>query len=269
VHILSSKLVIPIAAIIVGVLFWFRPGGVEGPRAEPAAMMGKTFDHSGLTTVLSKVVSPTGAVDYGALATAPADLDRYLGQLAATSPKSAPQLFRTNDDRLAYYLNAYNAFVLAAVRDHCPLNDVQSVYFGGGFFWRLSFVMGREEVTLSDLEAERIRGVMQRNPEVHLALVKGARGFPPLGQTAFEPARLQAQLQALAARTAKDPRFVSREGDVLRLSALFEWYKSDFGDTLTWIARHAPQMAKDKPAVESVPFDWALNGTCGRSPPDG
>lgn len=262
-QILSSKLLIPIAAVIAVVLFWFRPGGVEGPRVELVPMSGKSFDHSGLTTVLSAVVAPDGTVDYGKLQADRGPLDRYLGQLAAKGPKNAPQLFRTNDDRLAYYLNAYNAFVLAAIRDHCPLDSVQTPYFEGGFFWRLSFVMGREELTLNDLEGERIRGVTQQAPEVHMALVKGARGFPGLGKTAYEPATLKAQLKTLGEKTAKDPRYVSREGDTLHLSALFEWYKADFGDAKTWIGQHAPDVVKGTNAIETKPFDWKLNGTCG------
>lgn len=262
-QILSSKLLIPIAVVIATVLFWFRPGGIEGPRVELVAMSGKTFDHSGLTKVLSAVVSPDGAVDYGKLQKERGPLDHYLGQLAGKGPRNAPQLFRTNDDRLAYYLNAYNAFVLAAIRDHCPLDSVQTPYFEGGFFWRLSFVMGREELTLNDLEAERIRGVTQQAPEVHLALVKGARGFPPLGTVAYAPATLKAQLKVLGERTAKDPRYVSRVGDTLHLSTLFEWYKTDFGDVNTWIGKHAPDLVKGTNATEIKPFDWSLNGTCG------
>ena len=262
-QILSSKLLIPVAVVIAVILFWFRPGGIEGPRCELVPMSGKVFDHSGLTKVLSAVVSPDGTVDYGKLRAEPGPLNHYLGQLAAKGPKNAPQLFRTNDDRLAYYLNAYNAFVLAAVRDHCPLDSVQTPYFEGGFFWRLSFVMGREELTLNDLEAERIRGVSQQAPEVHLALVKGARGSPALGTVAFDPSTLKAQLHTLGEKTAKDPRYVSREGNTLHLSTLFEWYKTDFGDVNTWIGQHAPDLVKGATTAEIKPFDWGLNGSCG------
>ncbi len=149
----QSWLVI-VASVLVAILFWFRPGGVTGPRPEPQAPpTPKGFSHAAFTEVLQAVVGADGKVDYGKLVKAPAGLDRYLGQLRTTSPESAPHRFKTQDDRLAYYLNAYNAFVLAGLRDRCPIEKVSSAYLGSGFFWRIAFIMGEEETTLSALES--------------------------------------------------------------------------------------------------------------------
>ena len=42
-------------------------------------------------------------------------LDRFVKAMARTSPDSHPDLFPTEDDRLAYWMNAYNALMLARV----------------------------------------------------------------------------------------------------------------------------------------------------------
>ncbi len=263
-RVLRQYALVIVATVLVVVLFWFRPGGVDGPRPPAVPADGKGFEHDALGEALRPVVSADGRIDYAALRQAPAALDRYLGQLRATSPASAPHRFPGADERLAYYLNAYNAFVVAAVRDHCPVGDVQSVYLGGGLFWRISFLIGGVETTLSDLESERIREVMQNEPAVHFALVKGAQGFPALPPTPYRGDTVRAELAALAARVARDPRFVKQEGDTLKVSQLFEWYLADFGgDVVAWVKSVAPEVIEGTPTkVEYVPFDWSLNGRC-------
>ncbi|MCA9538263.1 MAG: DUF547 domain-containing protein [Myxococcales bacterium] len=261
---LGSAWLVLLAAGIAVVLFWFRPGGVSGPRPEPVPVEGKGFEHSAFTKVLQAVVGADGRVDYAALRADPGPLDHYLGQLRAVGPGNAPHRFKTHDDRLAYYLNAYNAFMLAAVRDHCPITDVQSVYPGGGLFWRISFLIGEEEVTLSALESELIRGVMQRTPAAHFALIKAAKGFPPLPREAFESSTLHAQLDALVKNALTLPQIAHREGDVLKLSELFNWYAADFDPPeKEWLRARVPALVEGDPRVEYPPFDWSLNGDCG------
>lgn len=258
----SSWLVI-VAAVIVAILFWFRPGGIEGPRPEPVAVDGKGFDHAAFTEVLRAAVGPDGVVDYAALRQNPGPLDRYLGQLRAVGPANAPHRFKTGDDRLAYYLNAYNAFILGAVRDACPVEGVQSMYPGGGLFWRMSFLMGGEEITLSTLESELIRGVSEGDPAVHFALVKGAAGFPPLRRTAYSPEAVRAELAEQARAALALPRIAERAGDVLYLSALFQDYAVDFDPTVEgWLAKVQPALVEGDPRVVYRPFDWGLNGPC-------
>lgn len=258
-----TKWLVLLAAIVLAVTFWFRPKGVDGPRPEPVAATGKGFEHSAFTAVLSAVVGPDGRVDYGALRRDPAPLDRYLGQLRATSPKNAPHRFKTREDRLAYYLNAYNAFMLAAVRDHCPLTDVNTAYRFGGMFWRVGFALGDEVVSLSQLEAELISEVKGDDAVVRFAVVKGAKGSANLGLQAFEGATLPAQLKALEQRVVRDPALVQSTGSVARLSQIFEWYKADFGlDPLEWVKGIAPDAVAGAQTVEYMPFDWSLNGVC-------
>lgn len=260
---LRSSWLVLVAAVVVGVLFWFRPGGIDGPRPEPVPMDGKGFDHSGLTAVLQAVVSPEGTVDYAALQADPAPLDRYLGQLRAVGPVNAPHRFKTNEDRLAYYLNAYNAFMLAAVRDACPIDDVQTMYPGGGLFWRVDFLLGEEEITLSTLESDLIRGVVRGDPSIRFALIKGGAGMPMLRRAAYDAETVREDLEAIAAAALDDPRIAERKGDVLYLSSLFQDYAVDFApDVEGWLERVKPALVEGDPRVEYRPFDWSLNGRC-------
>ncbi len=258
----SSWLVI-VAAVVVGVLFWFRPGGIDGPQPDAVPVDGKGFPHDGLTAVLQSAVGDDGLVDYGALVADPAPLDRYLGQLRAVGPANAPHRFKTGDDRLAYYLNAYNAFVLAAIRDACPVVDAHTMYAGGGLFWRVEFLMGGEAITLSTLESELIRGVAERDPAVRFALVKGTKGLPFFRRAAYTADGVRAELKATAEAALADPRIAKREGDTLSLTALFKDYAVDFGaDVAGWIRQIRPALVEGDPTITHHGFDGALNGRC-------
>lgn len=265
-QILRSTWLVLLACAIGGVLLWFRPGGVEGPRAPAVAAEGKGFDHADLTAVLSAVVGEDGLVDYGKLQADRAPLDRYLGRLRATSPESAGHRFKGDDDRLAYYLNAFNAFTLAVLRDRCPVENVNTLYPAGGLFWRVSFLMGESEVTLGDVES-LVRAVQARDANVHFGLNKGGRGFAPLPRVAFEGATVRAQLAELARAALALPSIVKAEGNTLTVSKLFEWYAADFGDVPGYIERTRPGTlpsgGEGKPTVTYAPFDWRLNGQCG------
>ena len=250
--------------LIIGVaLYWFRPGGVEGARPEPVAATGRGFDYSQLDEVLAKAVAKDGAVDYAALRKDRASLDRFLGQLRATSPGNAGHRFKSSADRLAYYLNAYNALMLAAVLDHCPLDNVQTVYVAGGLFWRVSYLLGETPTTLSDLEG-KIRGVMGADPAARLGLVKAAKGSPALPTKAYRGDTVHEQLAAHAKVILELPQIMRQEGDTVHLSKIFEWYHQDFGQApLKWIERMAPGLLKGTPkTVDYLPFNWALNGHC-------
>lgn len=261
-NILTSKWLVPVAVVVMGTLFWFRPGGVSAPEVPPVPPPEVGFDHSAWTKVLQRVVAEDGTVDYKALAANRADFDHYLGQLRATSPASAPHRFKTDKARLAYYINAYNAFVLAGVLEVCPTRTVQEAYFSGGFFWRVGFPMGDARVTLDVLEQELIREVFRHNGAIHFVLGKGAKGSPPLERQAFEEADVQDRLEAAARRITADPRFVHREGDTLHLSKLFEWYQLDLGDALAYVKKYNPKAAEGSPKVVYEAYDWSLNGRC-------
>ncbi|MFN3200168.1 MAG: DUF547 domain-containing protein [Bradymonadia bacterium] len=259
---LKSSWLVIVATVVMVTLYWLRPGGISGPEAAPVPPPEVGFDHSAWTTVLQRVVAEDGTVDYKALAGARGDLDRYLGMIRGTSPASAPHRFKTDKARLAYYINAYNAFVLAGVLESCPLNSVQDAYFSGGFFWRVGYAMGDSKVTLDTVEQELIREVFRHNGAIHFVLSKAAKGSAPLERTAFSEEDVLDRLEQAATRITADERYVRREGDTLHLSQLFEWYKGDLGDPIAYIKKYNAKVVEGSPSVKFVPVDWSLNGVC-------
>lgn len=99
----------PLSLLLAVLLLFSAPAG-----AAPAA---DAFDTSAFARVLEEYVTADGQVRYAALKRDSSDLEAFVRQLAALSPDNSPALFPTPAAQMAYWINAYNAFVLYAVAE--------------------------------------------------------------------------------------------------------------------------------------------------------
>lgn len=193
------------------------------------ALGATPFSHDLLDRVLQARVDSAGRVDYAGLKGDRAALDAYVDSLGRHSPRSEPALFPSKAHELAYWIDAYNAFVLRGVVDAYPVASVKEIAVLNGFFRRTRFVAGGEELTLDQIENEIIRPVYQE-PRIHAAINCGAASCPPLGNRAFTGDGLDAQLEAAFRRFAHDPVHVrlDEEEGTLHLSKILDWFGGDF-----------------------------------------
>src|SRR5439155_215026 len=119
-----------------------------------------------------------------------------VAELGAASPESDPARFPSEEDRLAYWLNAYNAFTLHAILAEYPITSVWKTR-DGQFFQRRRHVAGGRAVSLDDIEHEILRGQFAE-PRIHFAINCGSNGCPPMRPAAYEGARLRETLGAAA-----------------------------------------------------------------------
>ncbi|MEM6455386.1 MAG: DUF547 domain-containing protein [Acidobacteriota bacterium] len=204
------------------------------PSAADRADAATSFSHATWTAVLQRHVDRDGWVDYVGLARDRADLDRYLASLRAVGPTATPDRFPTHDDALAYYINAYNALVFEGVlaRKPATLKSVWGTFgIGYGFFVGMKVELDGLTTNLKKLEDVQIREGFG-DPRIHAALNCASIGCPRLPQMAFEPATLDAQLDAAMREFARGAAHVqhtpgSRE---VGLSKIFSWFQSDFVD---------------------------------------
>lgn len=250
--------------------------------AEPFEQEGSGFDYGWWNAALRRWVHPSG-VDYDAVRAEEDDLRRFVATLGEMGPHATPGRFATEPDRLAYYINAYNALVLFAVVDNWPIQTVHDVRgwldprAGFGFFYGLRFPLDGGTTNLYDLENEEIRGFV--DARIHAAINCASKSCPALAPFAFEPAQLDDQLDAVTrdfCSTAPHVR-VDTDAREIQLSAIFEWYRSDFEEHARRLGRPATivdfVMAFAAPDVaarlqqartagfEEVfqPYDWDLN----------
>lgn len=260
---LSLALLAPLAAA--------QPG-VEGP----------------LDRVLTGVVGTDGRVDYRALGS------RYRGDLdaALTAVRvQDPGLLRSDDQKTAFLVNAYNAQVLARVLASPRAQNLDRQGLLDDFFQQPVTVAG-QSMTLNQLE----HGVLRRQASVdgaavpaglralrpsrvdyriHAALNCAAVSCPPLQRRAFRAASLGRDLGAAFSAFAASPRAARLDGRQLVLSSLFDWFAADFeaggrtvGDVL--LAAGAPGSLRSRLAGKSAAdlrrdravrfaYDWTVN----------
>ena len=250
--------------------------------AEPFEAPARGFDYGWWNAALGRWVH-AGGVDYDAVRSEEADLRRFIAMLGKIGPRTTPQRFTTEPDRLAYYVNAYNALVLFAVVDNWPIDTVHDVRgwldprAGFGFFYGLQLPLDGGAINLYDLENEVIRGFV--DARIHAAINCASKSCPALMPYAFEPARLDDQLDAVTRDFCSNPPHVrvDAEAEEIQLSAIFDWYQTDFEEHARRLGRPAtivdfilafatPDVAAEVERAQSAgfevvfqPYDWALN----------
>lgn len=184
-------------------------------------------------------------------------------------------------ERLAFLINAYNAFTVELILRNYP--GVASIRDLGNVLrspWRMRFftLLGREQ-HLDGIEHDLIRrpGVYDE-PRTHFAVNCAAVGCPMLREEAYVASRLDAQLEEQTVRFLSDRsrnRYNARTR-ALEVSMVFGWYRKDFEigvrgmESLEeFFAMHARLLADSAPdrqaiSAGTVPirfleYDWGLN----------
>lgn len=254
--------------------------------ADPMPLPDTGFDYTWWNGALGRWVRGD-RVDYEAVRAEETDLRRFVATLAEVGPDSTPGRFQTEPGRLAYYLNAYNALVLFGVVDNWPIRSVHDVRgwldprAGFGFFYGLRFPLDGRSINLYDLENGVIRGFL--DARIHAAINCASASCPALAAYAFEPQALDGQLDDVTRAFCSSPTHVRVDETAreIRLSAIFDWYRSDFEEHARRLRRpatlvgfvtafaapdvaEAVQRAEDEGfQVVFEPYDWSLNGTQG------
>ena len=253
---------------VVSALVLLASGGLEAA----------SFAHSGWDRVLKQYVNQIGEVDYAALKANRAGLDRYVMLLGESSPDNHPELFPSRAHQLAYWLNAYNAFVIRGVVDNYPTRSVRDLGALYGFFRRKDFTSGGVKMSLLHLENEILRKKFA-DPRIHFAIVCASMSCPFLPRDAFAGENLEAQLDRAARLFINQRRnlFINPSANEVTLSGLFDIqdYKRDFEapsgpggpsqTLLDYIRRYASQenrRALEKlkhPKIKYFDYDWSIN----------
>jgi len=218
-------------------------------------------------------------VNYGGFQKDRAALKAYLNSLSAVPQSEFDGWSR--DQRLAFLINAYNAFTVELLLTEYPKH--RSIKDYGSLFqspWKKKFftLLGRER-HLDDIEHGLIRAPgAYDEPRIHMAVVCASIGCPALRDEAFTASRLDAQLEDGVIRFLSDRsrnRYNAATG-LLEVSSIFDWYGEDFsgGNYRSldgFFARYADRLSgapADRERIRAggvrlrfLDYDWNLNDT--------
>ena len=209
----------------------------------------ESFDHgyADYAQVLARHVQRSG-VAYAALKADRGALDRVVAQFDA--PEARGEAGWTREQRMAFWINAYNALTLRAIVDAYPIqsrwftrqprNSIRQIR---GVWTTSRWRAAGRSVSLDDIEHSLLRPVF-RDARVHFAVNCASVSCPPLAAEPYRADTLDAQLDAAARRYMASPEGVRLDGDALRVSSLFKWYGEDF------VADYSPIVPGTRPPVE-------------------
>jgi hypothetical protein len=230
---------------------------VSPPEAVPTARVSPESAIAAYARVLERFVDDRGRVDFAALARDREDLDAYVRFIADT-PLEA---FAPGDERLAHYINSYNALSMFNViesgipRSHSGLRKVR-------FFALRRLMIGGRPISLYAYENDVIRKA--GDPRVHFALNCSALGCPVLPRRPFTGPDLQQELdrETRGFFSATAHFGIDHAARAVYVSELLRFYKEDFGPDeaarIAFINRHAPEPVPDGYAFRDLPFDWTI-----------
>lgn len=244
-----------------------------------ATAQASSVDQGSLTILLSKYVNAHGWVDYAGLRRDQPVLKAYLATLRNVNVSKMP----SNAARLAFWIDAYNAFTLNDVLVYVD-GKTDSVKKVDGFFDKHKHAVAGESLTLDEIE-KQARSF--HDPRVHFAINCASASCPRLQRFAFVTSHLNQQLNQAAAGFLADPRRglrLQRTDNTIYLSPIFEWYAGDFTgatstagqlfslasaafsgeNVLKFVEEHsAPDVAayirERHPTVKYMTYDWTLN----------
>lgn len=254
-----SLLLLSVCSVLF--LYHFR---VEADSRSPQPNSDASFSHELFDQVLREHVDEKGRVNYTKLKANPEKLIAYLDLLAFADPEEL-----SYNERLTFWINAYNALVIKGVVNHYPITSVRKVKLFNGFFSRLKFQAAGKMYTLDQIEHGIIRTEFA-DPRVHFVLVCASTSCPPLWNRAYTAETLEERLETATLNFIRNPEQVRIDRSKRRVyvSKIFKWYEDDFevgyDDVADFLADYLPP--EDAEYLEStdvklryLDYDWTLN----------
>lgn len=220
-------------------------------------------DHSKWTVLLKKYVDDRGFVNYKALSTEKEKLNAYTEDLS----NNPPQDNWSNNEKLAYWINAYNAFTVKLIVDNYPLESIKdlnpslTIPTVRSIWTKEWFQIGGEDFSLDRIEHKILRKDFEE-PRIHFAVNCASFSCPPLRNEAFVAEKVDQQLDEQARQFINDTVRNRIAKYKVNISKIFQWFTGDFteGQSLIDFLNKYSKVKIDKKAdIDYMEYDWALN----------
>jgi len=210
--------------------------------------------HTAWNSLLQKHVSASGAVDYKGFQNEEAQLQSYLKQLADNAPADS----WSDEEKLAYWINLYNAYTVDLILDHYPLKSIRDISEP----WDTPIAkVGDKTYSLNQVEHEIVRKRFNE-PRIHFAVNCASQSCPELLNKAYTAENLDQLLEQQTKKFINNPKHNEISADQVRISSIFDWYKEDFvknGTVIDFLNTYSNTEIKENASVGYKDYNWNLN----------
>ncbi len=218
--------------------------------------------HGEWDALVKKHVSKNGMVDYQGFLKDKKQLQVYLDKLSANKPTSK----WSKNEKMAFWINAYNAFTVKLILDNYPIKSIKDIKRGIPFVnsvWDIAFIpMGKEKIDLNYIEHTILRKEF-KDPRIHAAINCASFSCPLLRNEAYYASRLDEQLNDAMRRFVNDPQRNQLDKSNIKISKIFSWFAGDFkvngSSVVDYLNKYAKKRVQSNAKIDFLEYQWELN----------
>ena len=225
----------------------------QKPSRVPYENSVETLEHASWDVLLKKHVDNQGNVDYKTFRNDTKQLRDYLEYLA----KNPISNKASKEERLAYYINLYNAGTVQLILENYPLESIKDIFRPWG---KDRLIIGDDKFSLGEIEHDILRKM--NDPRVHFAINCASFSCPKLLNEAFIGKKMEEQLEKVAFEFINDRSKNKISKGSVALSKIFDWYKKDFtkeGSLIDYLNKYSKTKISDTEKLNYLNYDWSLN----------
>ena len=213
----------------------------------------QNLNHSLWHTILQNHVSSDGNVNYKALKSDPSKLDAYINQLSKNTPSES----WSKEEKLAYWINAYNALTVDLILRNYPVKSIKDI--NNPWKQRL-WKLGDRMYNLDEIEHDILRKMNE--PRIHFAIVCASYSCPKLQNEAFAAEKLDLQLTKATKEFLADTNRNEISENSISISKIFDWFSKDFtknGSLIDFLNLYTEVNISPNAKKRYKDYNWALN----------
>lgn len=216
-------------------------------------LITEQFDHQIFDNLLKENISENGGTNYKGFIKSKTLFKSYLTSLS----EKLPQNNWSKENKLAYWMNAYNAFTIKLIIDNYPTKSIKNIKDP----WNKRFFMlGGKWYNLNEIEHKILRKM--NDPRIHFGINCASFSCPTLSNKAFTAENVYQQLNLLAYQFINDKKRNTITENTVQISKIFQWFGKDFkteGTLIDYLNKYSDIHIAKKAKINFKKYDWNLN----------
>ena len=217
--------------------------------------------------LLKMYVTEHGVVNYEGFLKDKKKINEYLAYLNQNPPQDE---WKTHE-KLAFWINTYNAATVKLIVDNYPVQSIQDLQptlripFIYDVWHKEFFKIGGKDRSLDEVEHEILRKEFDE-PRIHFAINCASVSCPKLRNEAYIVEKLDKQLDAQTWYFINTKRYNQVLPHRIKISRIFLWFVGDFtknGTLIDFLNKYSDVKIEENAKIEYLDYNWELNNTLG------